>query len=286
MFPTSLPSFTTPSSSETLAAGGHTALHIAENSNIVAVATKIGTGASTPTSSSVLVGNGTGTSAWGQLVLSTMVTGILPTSNGGTGTTSTTGTGSNVFNNSPTLINPTESNGIYTSPTITNPTITGYPNNSIPSGVLEQNAVSASNLATNAITLGYTPVVNQQGSTSSATATQQTAFNTTVTIPSGGRMVEITVYIPDVFASSAGNYAIVTLWSGTFGSGNPINSAKIQGGSTGGNNPASPVTLMAVTTPSAGSITYTVGLQSQSGTAGWQSNDYTTSTAFLLVKAI
>jgi hypothetical protein len=68
----------------------------------------------------VLVGNGTGTSTWGAVNLTNQVSGVLPTTNGGTGTTSTTGSGSNVFNTSPTL----------TTPTLTSPTSTALSNSS------------------------------------------------------------------------------------------------------------------------------------------------------------
>lgn len=52
----------------------------------------------------------------GTVNLATQVTGILGVTNGGTGTTTSTGTGSVVLNNTPTL----------TTPAVTNPTITNY----------------------------------------------------------------------------------------------------------------------------------------------------------------
>lgn len=66
-FPSSLPTYNTPTSNETLAAGGHTALHTSEEADIIAIATKVGTGASTPTNSSFLSGTGPGTSTWRSL---------------------------------------------------------------------------------------------------------------------------------------------------------------------------------------------------------------------------
>lgn len=66
-FPGSLPNIPTSSSNETLllAAGiGHTALHNLINGEILAIATKLGTGASTPSNGLFLMGNGAGTSAW------------------------------------------------------------------------------------------------------------------------------------------------------------------------------------------------------------------------------
>lgn len=118
-FPVSTPSFAGFTASHTLSQDNHAAQHTLEQGEIVALSNKIGTGASTPTSGTVLRGNGAGTSIWGDVDLTTDVTGILGTSNGGTGTTSTTGTGANVYQTSPSLTTPS-----LTSPTISNPTIT------------------------------------------------------------------------------------------------------------------------------------------------------------------
>lgn len=128
-FPSSLPSYAGFTSTHTLQADNHAAQSNQEQADITAIATKVGTGASTPTSTSVLVGNGGGTSAWGQIALSNMVSGVLPVGNGGTGISSLgsgvatflgaptsanlaaaltdeTGTGSNVFANTPSLVTP------------------------------------------------------------------------------------------------------------------------------------------------------------------------------------
>lgn len=86
-FPGSLPPAGTAVSTDTLAAAGHTALHNNDRDEIRAIATKIGTGASTPAANTVLRGTGAGTSAWGQVSLSGDVTGTLPLGNGGTGVT-------------------------------------------------------------------------------------------------------------------------------------------------------------------------------------------------------
>jgi microcystin-dependent protein len=80
-FPTALPTFTTPVSTATLAAMGHTALHQKDQDEILAVATKIGTGSSTPSAGKVLRATGTGTSSWGQVSLTADVSGILPIAN-------------------------------------------------------------------------------------------------------------------------------------------------------------------------------------------------------------
>lgn len=114
MFPSSIPIYNGFTSSHTLAQDTHAAQHDQEQADITALATKLGTGASTPVANTVLRGNGTGTSSYAALKLSTDVTGVLQTQNGGTGTTSATGSGDIVFDDSPDL----------TTPGITTPSIT------------------------------------------------------------------------------------------------------------------------------------------------------------------
>lgn len=86
MYPGALPPAGTAVSTNTLAAAGHTALHNNDRNEIRALASKMGTGASTPTSGLLLRGNGVGTSAWSQVALTTDVSGVLPAASGGTGT--------------------------------------------------------------------------------------------------------------------------------------------------------------------------------------------------------
>lgn len=119
-FPSSIPSYAGFISTHTLQADNHAAQHNQEQADIIGLATKVGIGTSTPTSNTVLRGNGTGTSTFDQVHLGSDVSGVLATGNGGTGTTSTTGSGSNVFNTSPSLTTPSIS-----SPTTTNLTNSG-----------------------------------------------------------------------------------------------------------------------------------------------------------------
>lgn len=63
-FPTTLPSISNPSGTDYLNSPAHATLHGSVNDEVTAVATKIGTGASTPALGQVLKGTGTGTSAW------------------------------------------------------------------------------------------------------------------------------------------------------------------------------------------------------------------------------
>lgn len=63
-FPTSLPTITNPTSTDYLNSPAHATIHANVNDEVTAVATKVGTGASTPTAGTYLKGTGTGTSAW------------------------------------------------------------------------------------------------------------------------------------------------------------------------------------------------------------------------------
>lgn len=125
-YPAALDNGTTlpqPGSGDLVSVVDHAALHDNVDVAIIATQTKIGIGASTPITSRLLRGTGTGTSAWAQAVLTTDVTGTLPVANGGTGVTGSTGTGNTVLSNSPTLSAPiftTISNtGTLTLPTAT-----------------------------------------------------------------------------------------------------------------------------------------------------------------------
>lgn len=68
-FPTSLPSFTNPTSTDYFNSPAHSHQHSSINDEVVAIATKIGTGSSTPTDGTYLKGDGTGTSSWASLTI-------------------------------------------------------------------------------------------------------------------------------------------------------------------------------------------------------------------------
>lgn len=125
LFPGALPAAGTASSSATLAAAGHTSLHNTGADEARAIATKVGTGSSTPAANQVLRGTSSGVSAWGQVALSTEVSGTLPVANGGTGTTTSTGSGSTVLSAAPALTGGGSWSG---SPTISTPIIADFTN--------------------------------------------------------------------------------------------------------------------------------------------------------------
>lgn len=125
-FPGAIPSYAGFTASHTLTADSHASQHNSEQADISAIATKVGTGASTPTSGKVLRGNGVGASTWGQTDLTTDVTGTLPIGNGGTGgtTAASARTALGVNTQSETLQAVYPVGAIYIETTGTNPATT------------------------------------------------------------------------------------------------------------------------------------------------------------------
>lgn len=105
-YPNTSPSYTATDANATLAANNHAARHTQEEADIVALAAKVGIGASTPSTATVLKGTGAGTSTYGKVALATEVSGTLPVANGGTGATGSTGSGNVVLATSPTITTP------------------------------------------------------------------------------------------------------------------------------------------------------------------------------------
>ena len=127
--------------------------------------------------------HGGATPSWSAVSLTADISGILPVLNGGTGTTTSTGTGSLVLSNSPTLVSPvlgaataTSINGLTVNPT------TGALN--IGNGDT-LTASDSTTFATNAITLGGGEVVTF---TAANPLTLTTTGSTTVTLPTSGTL--------------------------------------------------------------------------------------------------
>jgi len=153
-FPTSLDTSTQlpqPSAGDFTNLPSHAGAHDAESIAIIALETKLGTGASTPIANKVLRGTGIGTTAFGSLVLTTDVTGTLPIANGGTGATASTGTGNLVLATSPTIVSPTLSSAVLTSAALGTPTsgvmtnVTGLPRVGIDWTTFSNNVKAATN---------------------------------------------------------------------------------------------------------------------------------------------
>lgn len=70
-------------------------------------------------------------------------------------------------------------------------------------GLATNNTVSAANLATNAITLGYAQITAGNFTTPNTSDTAITGLSTTITVPAGGRSVRVSVYLSQFLKSGA-----------------------------------------------------------------------------------
>lgn len=95
-FPTSVISPVDPLNTDKLNNPSHSAQHQSHNAEIVAIESKVGTGSSTPSTDTFLIGNGSGTSAWSSLTSAQLRARI----------SDETGTGVAVFATTPTLVTP------------------------------------------------------------------------------------------------------------------------------------------------------------------------------------
>lgn len=159
-FPNAITTNGDPTATSTLASVPHAEEHQSHNAEIKATQTKIGTGASTPTAGKVLRGNGTGTSTWAQVVLSTDVAAATSADLRSV-LSDETGTGAAVF---------------ATSPSITTPQVTTSINDSNGNEVIKTPATGS---ATNEITV--TNAANGNSPTISATGSSDTNVDLTLT---------------------------------------------------------------------------------------------------------
>lgn len=153
-------------------------------------------------------------------------------------------------------------------------------NGTISSTQIATNGVSASNLATNAITLGSAKITTNF-TTTSTTVVQVTGLTTTVTIPTGGRQIRVSAYIPRAQVSTT-TYFVGSIWDGAVGSGTQLIDSPVYNATA---NSGGSLVLSALVTPSAGSKTYNVGVFTL-GASTLTASVSATSPAYILVEAI
>lgn len=223
------------------------------------------------------------------LPLTTGVTGTLPVANGGTGVTTSTGSGSNVLSNSPTLVTPTL--GTPTSLTLTN--ATGLP---VSTGVSGLGTGVATALGTPSSANLATAITDETGSGSLVFATSPTLVTPNLGTPSAvvltnatGTAASLTAGAATALAAnptdcSANNYATtiaangnltcsqVSLTAGVTGTLPVGNGGTGVTSSTGSGNlvlSTSPtLTTPNLGTPSAATLTNATGLPLTTGVTG------------------
>jgi hypothetical protein len=182
-----------------------------------------------------------------------------------------------------TLTSPTINSPTITNASITADSITGYTtsntgsiygisvsggqitnaalaNGTIGSAQIATNGVGGSNLATSAIYLGSAQQTASQ-TTTSTTYVAVPGLSVTVTVPAGGRKVKVTLQVRD-FSPNSANAALMGLFRGTV-AGTQIGEIKNGYGATGYQTGG---TLIAIDSPSAGSVTYIAAFLVTGGT--------------------
>lgn len=123
------------------------------------------------------------------------------------------------------------------------------------------NAITAPKLSTSAINLGF---ISLSGvfTTSSATAVQVTDMTLTVTIPAGGRSIEIIGQANYLRNGTGAKTSYLALYDGAVGSGTLLDTGIFTSAST---NYGGFTQAKAVITPAAGTKTFNLGLITDSG---------------------
>lgn len=149
------------------------------------------------------------------------------------------------------------------------------------STLMAANAIQANQLATNAITLGYVQITADV-STASTSYVQATGLTLTVTIPAGSRRVRISAKCGSAYNATGGDGVGLSIWSGTVGSGTQLDASE---GVSATANYTLNLTPCAIQSPSAGSITYNVGIKAITGGTA-HTNSQSTVPSYLLVEVI
>lgn len=109
----------------------------------------------------------------------------------------------------------------------------------------------------NPTVVGYRQITSNF-TTTSTSVVQVPGLTAQVNIPVAGRRYKITAYTPSLYSSSTTVGGVMSIWSGTVGSGTQLNATQGFGNSSGGDAVTSGI-VSAIINPSVGLQTYNVG---------------------------
>lgn len=239
--------------------------------------------------------NASSTTKQAQFLLSSITAGqlrifTLPDYNGTIATTGGTETFTNKTLTSPIITNATITSDLYAGAadadsgviygmTVTNGIIASAAlANTVNTAALQTGSVDGTKLSTSAITIGYQEITTTFTTTSTSTV-DVTSLSVTVTMPSGGRRIEISAIAPQVTSTqSAGNVTDLLIREGS----TTLTYSRFTTPVTGY---GSPLIALYSTVAAPGSHTYKVSVTQQAAGTLSLSCD-STRPAFILVKVI
>lgn len=271
----------------------HASEHANANDAIKALQDKLGISAASPAdaplANRLFFAPANGKSSWAQITSAQLAASM----------TDASGTGLAVFNDTPTLLTPkigtiqeaTVGAGVtidgltLKDGALVNANAVGTANISdgaITGPKLGSQAVGANNIGTSAIYLGSNTLTTSK-TTTSTSQVEITELATTVTIPSGGRKIRITLFVSAFYntGSTGGNISL-QLWDGAVTTGSKIQaftSSLTNATGTGAH-------MMWLGTPPAGSRTYRIGFSASVSTATASVTASTDAPTILLVEAL
>lgn len=185
-FPTSLDVLTNPGATDSVATISHSAQHSNANDAIEAVQAKLGISASTPSSGTVLYGNGSGSSIWSSgPSLTTLTTSGLGTFGGLISTASSTITGNLTITGNSTTTNATSTASFATTASSTNLYFTTANGGNLTSSGLGTFSNILANGSTTLQSFTFTNATGTNATTTRLVSTNATITNLTVSTCTG-----------------------------------------------------------------------------------------------------